>query len=115
LFNYSLHIHEHSPCSCHCSHWFSPASSAVITKPISGSQGTTHSPNPCLPNPTSLNVFSCMAHASILKTDVVKADSNITCRAHAVNSHMPCCAPALLRQCRVLRESLRGSRKYPNC
>jgi hypothetical protein len=33
----------------------------------------------------------------------------------AVNSHMPCRAPALLRQCRVLRESPRGSRKYPNC
>ena len=32
-----------------------------------------------------------------------------------VNSHMPCRAPALLRQCRVLRESSRGSRKYPNC
>jgi hypothetical protein len=43
------------------------------------------------------------------------------CRAHAippampcVKSHMPCRAPALLRQCRVLRESPRGSRKYPN-
>jgi hypothetical protein len=32
-----------------------------------------------------------------------------------VNSHMPCRAPAMLRQCRVLRESPRGSRKYPNC
>jgi hypothetical protein len=28
---------------------------------------------------------------------------------------MPCRAPAILRQCRVLRESPRGSRKYPNC
>jgi len=28
---------------------------------------------------------------------------------------MPCRAPAMLRQCRVLRESPRGSRKYPNC
>jgi len=28
---------------------------------------------------------------------------------------MPCRAPALLRQCRVLRESPGGSRKYPNC
>jgi hypothetical protein len=27
----------------------------------------------------------------------------------------PCRAPALLRQCRVLHESPRGSRKYPNC
>jgi len=27
----------------------------------------------------------------------------------------PCRDPALLRQCRVLRESPRGSRKYPNC
>jgi hypothetical protein len=32
-----------------------------------------------------------------------------------VNSHMPCRAPAILRQCRVLRESPRGRRKYPNC
>jgi len=32
-----------------------------------------------------------------------------------VNSHIPCRAPALLRQCRFLRESLHGSRKYPNC
>ena len=37
----------------------------------------------------------------------------LPCRA--VNSHLPCRAPALLRQCRVLRESPRGSRKYPNC
>jgi hypothetical protein len=29
-----------------------------------------------------------------------------------VNSHMPCRVPAILRQCRVLRESPRGSRKY---
>jgi hypothetical protein len=33
----------------------------------------------------------------------------------AVNSHIPCRAPVLLRQCRVLRESPRGSRKYPKC
>jgi hypothetical protein len=45
----------------------------------------------------------------------IKADSHITCRAHAVNSHMPCRVPTLLRLCRVLHESLRGSRKYPNC
>ena len=32
-----------------------------------------------------------------------------------INSHMPCHAPALHRQCRVLRESPRGSQKYPNC
>jgi hypothetical protein len=40
------------------------------------------------------------------------------CRSSAMpsfNSHMPCRAPALLRQFRVLRESPRGSRKYPNC
>jgi hypothetical protein len=40
------------------------------------------------------------------------------CRSHAtpcrVNSHMPCRAPAILRQYRALRESPRGSRKYPN-
>jgi hypothetical protein len=52
----------------------------------------------------------------------VEADSHIACRAHAVplpyravNSDMPCRAPALLWQCRVLCESLRGSRKYRNC
>jgi hypothetical protein len=32
-----------------------------------------------------------------------------------VISHIPCRAPAVLRHCRVLRESPRGSRKYPNC
>jgi hypothetical protein len=42
----------------------------------------------------------------------VKVDSHIACRA--VNSHMPCRASAMLRQCRVLRESPRGSRKKPN-
>ena len=52
----------------------------------------------------------------------LKADSHIACRVHAVpqpcravNSHMPCRAPALLRQFRVHCESPRGSRKYPNC
>jgi hypothetical protein len=32
-----------------------------------------------------------------------------------VNSHMPRRDPSILRQCRVLRESPRGRRKYPNC
>jgi hypothetical protein len=32
-----------------------------------------------------------------------------------VNSHLPCRAPAIFRQFRVLRESPHGSRKYPNC
>ena len=52
----------------------------------------------------------------------LNTDSHTACRAHAVplpcravNSHLPCRAPALLLQCRVLRESPRGSRKYPNC
>jgi len=39
------------------------------------------------------------------------------CRSPAmpcVNSHTPCRAPALLQECRVLRESPRGSRKHPN-
>jgi hypothetical protein len=54
----------------------------------------------------------------------IKADSHIACRAHAAPMHvpchavslihMPCRAPAMLRQCRVLRESPHGSRKYPN-
>jgi hypothetical protein len=43
----------------------------------------------------------------------------MSCRAHAmpcrVNSNMPCRTAASLRQCRVLRESPRGNRKYPNC
>ena len=65
----------------------------------------------------------------MVKSHTLKADSHIACRAHAepmpfphlspampcVNSHMPCRAPALLRQCRVLRESPHCSRKYPNC
>jgi len=52
---------------------------------------------------------------------LLKASSHIACHAHAlpvmlcVNSHMPCRAPALLQQCRVLHESPRGSWKYPNC
>jgi hypothetical protein len=49
---------------------------------------------------------------------ILKADSHIAFRSPAmpfVNSHMPCRAPALLRPCRVLRESPHGSRKYPNC
>jgi hypothetical protein len=51
---------------------------------------------------------------------ILKADSHTACRTHAVpmpfvNSHMPCRAPVLLRQCRVLCESPHGSRKYPNC
>jgi hypothetical protein len=41
------------------------------------------------------------------------------CRSPAmpcrVNSHVPCRVPAIFKQCRVLRESPRGSRKYPNC
>jgi hypothetical protein len=37
------------------------------------------------------------------------------CVTEKANSHMPCRAPAILRQCRVLRECPRGSRKYPNC
>jgi hypothetical protein len=40
---------------------------------------------------------------------------SLPCPCRAVNSHIPCRARAMLRQCRVLRESPRGSRKYPNC
>ena len=43
----------------------------------------------------------------------LKTDSHIASRAHVIP--LPCRAPALLRQCRVLRESPRDSRKYPNC
>jgi hypothetical protein len=32
-----------------------------------------------------------------------------------INLYMPCRAPDILRHCRVLRESPRGRRKYPNC
>jgi hypothetical protein len=53
------------------------------------------------------------------QTSRLKANSHMPCHAHAmpcrVNSHMPCRASAILRQCRVLRESPRRSRKYPNC
>ena len=38
-------------------------------------------------------------------------DPAVPCRA---NSHMPCCAAAILKQCRVLRETPRGSRKKPS-
>jgi hypothetical protein len=55
-------------------------------------------------------------------TGCFMTDSHIACRAHAVplpcravNSHMPRRAPVMLRQFHVLRESPRGSRKYPNC
>jgi hypothetical protein len=54
--------------------------------------------------------MACRAHA---------APMPFPCRSPAmpcrVNSHIPCRAPAILRQCCVLRESPRGSRKYPNC
>ena len=49
-------------------------------------------------------------------TASVKADSHIACLSPAmpfVNSHIQCRAPALLHQCRVLRECPHGSRKYP--
>jgi hypothetical protein len=52
----------------------------------------------------------------------LKADSHIACRTYyvplpcrVVNSHMPSRGPAMLRECRVLRESPRGSRNNPNC
>jgi hypothetical protein len=64
-----------------------------------------------LHHPMSLNIEDRFTHSM-----------PCSCRAHVVplprrtvNSHIPCRAPALLRQCRVLRESPRGSRKYPNC
>jgi len=45
LFSTSLPIHEHIPCSCYCSHWFSAAFPTLIVQPPSGPQGTTHCPN----------------------------------------------------------------------
>jgi len=70
-----------------------------------------------------------LAGGPLLCVATIKADSHIACRAHAapmpcpchspampcVNSHIPCRSPALLQQCPALRESPRGSRKYPNC
>jgi hypothetical protein len=68
--------------------------------------------------------------ADVLEKRNLKANSHMPCRAHAapmpfpcrspampclVNSHMSCPTPAFHRQCRVLRGSPRGSRKYPNC
>jgi hypothetical protein len=46
-------------------------------------------------------------------SEIVQANSHMPCRDHAVP--MPCHAPGILRQCRLLRKSSRGSRKYPNC
>ena len=51
----------------------------------------------------------------------LKADSHIASHAHAVPLpcraliDTPCRAPALLRECRIFRESPRGSREHPNC
>jgi hypothetical protein len=55
----------------------------------------------CQATPTHLNRLIHTCHAAPMP-----------CR---FNSHIPCRAPAILRQCRVLPESPRGSRKYPNC
>jgi hypothetical protein len=43
----------------------------------------------------------------------LKANSHIPCRAHAALIHT-CRAASHAMPCRVLRESLRGSRKNPN-
>jgi hypothetical protein len=51
--------------------------------------------------------------------NTLKANTHILRRAPAMpcpaNSHIPCCAPTILRQFRVLRKSPLGSRKNPNC
>jgi hypothetical protein len=55
-----------------------------------------------------------------VQTKTLRANSHMPCRTHGVpmpchvNSLMPCHAPAILPQCRVLRESPRGRRKYLN-
>jgi len=49
-------------------------------------------------------MYFISAAVILLASLALKADSHIACRA-----------PALFQQCRVLRESPRGSRKYPNC
>jgi hypothetical protein len=67
------------------------------------------------------------AHAQSVRCRELKANSHTQCRSNAapmpfprhampcrVNSHMPCRTPTILIQRRVLRESPRGSRKYPN-
>jgi hypothetical protein len=43
----------------------------------------------------------------------VKANSHMPCLSHAVP--LPCRAPVIFRQCRALRESLCGRRKYATC
>jgi hypothetical protein len=56
------------------------------------------------------NVVTCLyGHLRLIHTCHV---APMLCR---VDSHMPCRATAVFRQCRVLRESPRGNRKYPNC
>ena len=55
---------------------------------------------------------------AVVRNCIIKAHSRGPCRAPAVpcraNSHIPCCASAVLRQCRVLRESQRVAGKKPN-
>jgi hypothetical protein len=55
--------------------------------------------------------FPCRSPAALIHTYHV-IPMPLPCR---VNSHMPYRDSAILRQCRVLRESPRGTRKYPNC
>ena len=78
---------------------------------------------------TQLQLTNISIRGQYVENECLKAESHIACRAHAapmpfpyrspamscVNSHMPCRATALLRQCRVLRVSPPSSRKYPNC
>ena len=67
-----------------------------------------------------LLVLAPISNCSLHSNGSFTADSYIACRAFAVI--LPCLAlihtchaAPLLRQCRVLRESPRGNRKYPNC
>jgi hypothetical protein len=60
----------------------------------------------------------------------LKDNSHMPCYTHAASMPFPCCSPAMpcrinlhmlcrdpdiLHKCPVLRESLRGSRKFPKC
>jgi len=76
--------------------------------------------------PLKWNSLCSFLHSSLLGSNVLSTHSKggfthsmpCPCCSPAmpcVNSHMPCRSPALLRQYGVLRESPRGSRKYPNC
>jgi hypothetical protein len=58
-------------------------------------------------------IFWSVKHYTLLR--LIHTQHAVPLPCCAVNSYVPRRAPATLRQCRIVRESPRGSRKYPNC